>query len=376
MTCGCHSFYYRRGSQPFRHSLGHKPNAAPLAGRWDRGVLRDRGSQLPVRRLLGGFGSSGRWQVSLMGADMKSLDEGVTTLTVRLLPKASWISWDLGKHNALWLSLAEFTRNVCVSDLLRPKQASQCMCFACQRRCQKQQRFLRNEWNTVKLKAAAIDCWFLVDSRLHEGFPFISSILQAAVWHRKDRMREMHFERYLKYLEIFILHDVYPVNCWVCCSFSQEMFGIIDWAAESREAMPQATAAWSLKRPCVPRCRASRAFAQVEVTPLETNGKQLDVAHTVEDECTDCCSCYLHQGFIRQKSQEHSFKTVFDPSFQDSFETEGLAEGCFSVKVACDGFENEELVAFKPGACWSSTLKIIRNTPDSNMFSMNRHRLC
>ena len=50
-----------------------------------------------------------------------------------------------GKHNALWLSLAEFRRNVCVSDLLRPKQASQCMCFACQRRCQKQQRFLRNE---------------------------------------------------------------------------------------------------------------------------------------------------------------------------------------------------------------------------------------
>lgn len=54
-----------------------------------------------------------------------------------------------GKHNALWLSLAEFRRNVCVSDLLRPKQASQCMCFACQRRCQKQQRFLRNEQLTV-----------------------------------------------------------------------------------------------------------------------------------------------------------------------------------------------------------------------------------
>lgn len=84
----------------------------------------------------------------------------------------------------------------------------------------------------------------------------------------------------------------------------------------------------------------------------------------------------LASRFYQQKSQEHSFKTVFDPSFQDSFETEGLAEGCFSVKVACDGFENEELVAFKPGACWSSTLKIIRNTPDSNMFSMNRHRLC
>lgn len=285
--CGCHSFYYGRGSQPFLHSLGHKPNAALLAGRWDRGVLRDRGSQLPVRRLLGGFGSSGRWQVSLMGADMKSLDEGVTTLTVRLLPKASWISWDLGNtmpFGYLWLSLGEMFVFQTSSGPSKPLSA-------CVSHAKEDARSNRGFWEMSN--------WLLilVDSRLHEGFPFISSILQAAVWHRKDRMRKMHFERCLKYLEIFILHDVYPVNCWVCRSFSQEMFGIIDWAAESREAMPQATAAWSLKRPCVPRCGASRAFAQVEVTPLETNGKQLDVAHTVEDECTDCCSCYLHQSF-------------------------------------------------------------------------------
>lgn len=55
----------------------------------------------------------------------------------------------------------------------------------------------------------------------------------------------------------------------------------------------------------------------------------------------------LASEFFQQKSQEHCSKTVFDPSFQDSFETEGLAEGCFSVKVACDGFENEELAGHR-----------------------------
>lgn len=127
-------------------------------------------NKVQVAETAGFYGT----EVSLMGADMKSLDEGVTTLTVRLLPKA---------------------------------QAS----------------------------------------------------LSVHVFRMPKKMPEA----------------------------TEEMFGIIDWAAEGREAMPQAT---------------------VEVTPLETNGKQLDVAHTVED----------------------------------SFETEGLAEGCFSVKVACDGFENEE----------------------------------
>ena len=61
-------------------------------------------------------------------------------------------------------------------------------------------------------------------AHLHEGFPFISSILQAALWLRKDRIRGMYLEFYIKkkyiyiyiYLEIFILHDVYPVNRSCC----------------------------------------------------------------------------------------------------------------------------------------------------------------
>ena len=65
-----------------------------------------------MQQLLGGFGSSGRWQVSLMGADMKSLDEGVTTLTVRLLPKAGICMVGLETQ----CPLAEFRRHVCVSD--------------------------------------------------------------------------------------------------------------------------------------------------------------------------------------------------------------------------------------------------------------------
>lgn len=67
---------------------------------------------------------------------------------------------------------------------------------------------------------------------------------------------------------------------------TEEMFGIIDWAAEDRQAIPA---------------------AKVDVTPLETNGMQLSLQHTAED------------------------------SFEAS-----LAEGCFSVKVACDGYETEE----------------------------------
>ena len=46
--------------------------------------------------------------------------------------------------------------------------------------------------------------------------------------------------------------------------------------------------------------------SQVEVTPLETNGTQLTLQHTAED------------------------------SFEAS-----LAEGCFSVKVACESYETE-----------------------------------
>ena len=160
--CGCHGFYYGRGSQPFLHSL--------LAGRWDRGVLRDRGSQLLVRRLLGGFGSSGRWQVSLMGADMKSLDEGVTTLTVRLLPKASWDLGNTMPFGYLWLSL-EFRRNVCVSDLLRPKQSLSVHVFRMPKKMPEATEVSEKWMKHSETESCSNWLLILVDSRLHEGFP-------------------------------------------------------------------------------------------------------------------------------------------------------------------------------------------------------------
>mmetsp|Transcript_15542 Transcript_15542/g.36612 ORF Transcript_15542/g.36612 Transcript_15542/m.36612 type:complete len:400 (-) Transcript_15542:100-1299(-) len=68
---------------------------------------------------------------------------------------------------------------------------------------------------------------------------------------------------------------------------SEEMFGIIDWAAEDRHALED---------------------AKVEVMPLETSRAPLELHHAAEDR----------------------------------FEAKGLAEGCVAVKVTCNGYEAEE----------------------------------
>ena len=92
-------------------------------------------------------------QVSLMGSELKSLDEGVTNLTVRLLPKAGVRSrvavtcvtcrccCRVGSCVGAGASgrRSNFKR-VKIAGPWRPKRASLCMCFACQRRCRKRRR--------------------------------------------------------------------------------------------------------------------------------------------------------------------------------------------------------------------------------------------
>lgn len=68
---------------------------------------------------------------------------------------------------------------------------------------------------------------------------------------------------------------------------TEEMFGIIDWAAEERQGLEE---------------------AEVEVTQLDNSKQPLQLSHAAEDR----------------------------------FEAKGLAEGCVAVKVKCQGYEAEE----------------------------------